>query len=235
MANTRRISTRVWDDSWFGELKPDEKLLFLYFLLNTSTNMIGFYEISSKKIMFDTGLTEKRYDDAMETLLSSGKVLRQGDYIRVKNFIKHQSFNPSLKKRAIADVNALPKEYKPSELQHELNEKETYDYDAVAAWLQDEPVCVQPVDKVEEPVKKEDNPKKEVYRKFAHLSITSEEVTKLMEKEYTLEQIDNILDKIENWRDNKKYKSLYQTALTWLKRDHKDKPTQQVRQIRPVL
>lgn len=62
--------------------------------------------------------------------------------------------------------------------------------------------------------------KENIYRAFAHLKISIEEKDKLIEKGFKLSQIDSILDKIENYKGNKKYTSLYLTALTWLRKEH---------------
>ena len=58
-----------------------------------------------------------------------------------------------------------------------------------------------------------------IYRSFAHLSLSVEDYKKLT-KDYTDEQIDEVLDAIENFSGNKKYKSLYLTVKNWIK----DKP-----------
>jgi len=50
-----------------------------------------------------------------------------------------------------------------------------------------------------------------IYRHFDHLSISIEQVNKLLEN-YSKEQIDSTLDRIQNYSQNKKYKSLYLTA-----------------------
>ncbi len=69
------------------------------------------------------------------------------------------------------------------------------------------------------------NKDKSVYRTFGHLSITVEECKKLTTFGYNKKQIDNILDQIENFQGNKKYKSLYLTAKAWLKKEEKKTTT----------
>ena len=59
---------------------------------------------------------------------------------------------------------------------------------------------------------------KDIYRSFAHLSMSLEQFNKL-EADYNKQQIDSCLDSIENFKNNKKYKSLYLTAKNWLKKE----------------
>jgi hypothetical protein len=60
-----------------------------------------------------------------------------------------------------------------------------------------------------------------IYRRFANLILTNDEFNKLLEK-YSKQQIDSILNDIENYKGNTKYKSLYLTAKKWLQ---KNEPT----------
>jgi len=62
---------------------------------------------------------------------------------------------------------------------------------------------------------------KDIYRAFAHLSISEDENKRLLEKN-TQAQIDSVLSDIENYKGNTKYKSLYLTASKWLQ---KNEPT----------
>jgi hypothetical protein len=58
------------------------------------------------------------------------------------------------------------------------------------------------------------------YRAFAHLSLSMDDYNKL-EVDYTKQQIDSVLDAIENFKQNTKYKSLFLTAKKWLSKEPK--------------
>lgn len=63
-----------------------------------------------------------------------------------------------------------------------------------------------------------------VYRQFKHLSISENDMNKLLEQ-YEKTDIDNVLNDIENYAKNNQYTSLYLTTLKWLKRNNT--PTKQ--------
>ena len=67
----------------------------------------------------------------------------------------------------------------------------------------------------------EKKPEKIYYRKFDHLKITYEDFEKL-KKDFTETEINEVLDRIENYKKNTSYKSLYLTANTWLKKAKKN-------------
>ena len=73
----------------------------------------------------------------------------------------------------------------------------------------------------------------DIYRSFAHLSMSMEQFEKL-QQEYTKQQIDDTLDAIENFKNNTKYKSLYLTCKNWLKKlpkENEDKLLAQAKKL----
>jgi len=71
---------------------------------------------------------------------------------------------------------------------------------------------------------------KDIYRSFAHLSISNADVEKLLEK-YSINEIDEVLDSIENFKGNKKYTSLYLTANKWLSKNKKSTEVEEPKEL----
>jgi len=101
----RKIETLTWTDPWFEKLSPQAKLLFVYLWTNTSTNQAGMYEISLKRIKFESGIDfEKFYPELQEKIVWFEKE----SVIWVKNFFKYQCQNYKFAVAALSAISKLP-------------------------------------------------------------------------------------------------------------------------------
>lgn len=97
MSKTRYINTIFWDDEYIVSLSPEEKLLFLYFLTNPLTNIAGCYQITKKRISFDTNIDYDSLSKAMDKFSKDNKIYYFNGWIFIRNFIKNQIMNPKVK------------------------------------------------------------------------------------------------------------------------------------------
>jgi len=116
MSKLRSINTALWSDTWVEGLTPEHKLLFIYLFTNEKTNMLGVYELSKRKISFETGLKIDVVDNGLKAFERIDKVKYIENYIILVNYMKHQKYNTNMKKSAIDIYNNLPKSLKDSKL-----------------------------------------------------------------------------------------------------------------------
>jgi len=109
MAKSRMINTKFWDDAYTSNLDPIEKLLFLYFLTNTSTNISGIYEIPLKKVASETGLDKDMVEKIIGRFERDCKIFYREGWVGIVNFIKNQNQNsPKVKKGIEIEIQNCP-------------------------------------------------------------------------------------------------------------------------------
>jgi len=108
-SKSRLVNTKFWDDKYTCNLDPIEKLLFLYFLTNPLTNIIGIYEIEIRRVAFDTGIDKEMVMKIIDRFTKDDKIGYYDGYIVIKNFIKFQNENSPKVKIGIQNrINELP-------------------------------------------------------------------------------------------------------------------------------
>ncbi len=110
MAKQRIVNTRFWDDSYVSRMNPNEKLVFLYLLTNPLTTIAGVYELSTKRVSFDIGLSTKEIGKVLEKLEKDKKIIRNDDWIGIVNFIRYQSPSPKIQKGIEIELKKSPQE-----------------------------------------------------------------------------------------------------------------------------
>ncbi len=107
MSKQRIINTRFWIDDYTSNLDPIEKLLFLYFLTSTATEICGVYEIPLKTIAVETGIEAKTVEEILKRFTRDKKIFYIDGWVYIVNFTKHQTKNPSVElgiKRCLGEV-----------------------------------------------------------------------------------------------------------------------------------
>jgi hypothetical protein len=112
MSKLRSINTIIWSDTWFETLSVGQKLLFIYLITNEKTNMLGVYEVSTRKISFETGLKETEIEKYLLDFEKSNKIKYKEHRVIMLNFLKHQNYNFNMMKSAIDIYNDLPSSLK---------------------------------------------------------------------------------------------------------------------------
>ena len=90
MAKNRYVNTHFWNDAYISELDPIEKLMFIYFLTNSFSNIAGVYEISLKQIALDTGIDKEMIIKIIDRFSRDKKIFYFNSYIFIVNFASHQ-------------------------------------------------------------------------------------------------------------------------------------------------
>jgi len=102
------INTHFWEDWYVENLDPIQKLLFLYILTCTNTSIAWIYEISYKKIAFQTWIDKDMVEKIINKFSEDDKIFYIEGYIYIKNFLKHQSINPKTKIWIENQIKDLP-------------------------------------------------------------------------------------------------------------------------------
>lgn len=108
MSKKRYVNTTFWRDDYISSLDPPEKLLFLYLLTCPDTTIAGVYQIPLKIIAADTGFDKDMIVKILARFEDDDKVLYRDGWIAIKNFIKHQSENPSVRAGIERELGSVP-------------------------------------------------------------------------------------------------------------------------------
>lgn len=112
MAKQRFIYDSFWTDSYIETLNPQEKLLFIYLLTNPLCNIAGMYEITNKRISYETGLDLKDIEKIKSKFQKDDKLLIFKEWVVIINFIKNQSLNENVKEGMRRIIKSLPEDIK---------------------------------------------------------------------------------------------------------------------------
>jgi len=111
----RIVNTRFWDDSYLVKSKPYEKLLFVYCLTNSLTNISGVYEIQIRRIEMDLNFDkekEPKFKDLVKRILlkfgNDKKMYYIDGWLCIKNFIKYQKDNPKVNQGIKNNLKKIP-------------------------------------------------------------------------------------------------------------------------------
>lgn len=104
------IRDEVWDDDWFYDLDPIEKLVWFFLLTNNRCNIAGVYKLNQKWAARMTGLDADLFPKIINRFVEDKKLYLDGDWVVILNFTKHQTENPSVKQGIIRILEGVPRD-----------------------------------------------------------------------------------------------------------------------------
>lgn len=102
MSKKRYIDTNFWNDTWIEQLTREEKYFFLYLITNEQTSIAGVYEISARRMSFETDFDKVEITQMLKKMES--KVRYINGWIVLRNGVKSQNYRNDKIKRGIKAI-----------------------------------------------------------------------------------------------------------------------------------
>lgn len=223
MSKQRVIKDEVWDDEWFYDLDPVEKLVWLFLLTNARCNIAGVYKLNQKWGARTTGLDLDIFQKIMARFVRDEKLHMHDEWLVIVNFTKHQAENPSVKKGIERVLESVPDEIIDS-LRQAVPECPTLLYLTLlnADALGDEsPPPPEDEEEPEEPKKPQKvKAVKSRYGELKNVLLSDDEKTKLKDM-YGATAAKDYVERLSLYLGShgKRYKSHYAVIRNWMKRD----------------
>jgi len=120
----RVIQSKFWSDKWVLTLTAEEKLAYLYLLLNESLNVLSLFELSEELMSFETKIKKEEISRMLNMFQQAGKIDYFNGYILLKNASKYQNYsgvkNYQGKVRIILEMNSEVAKYHSSHIKEEV-------------------------------------------------------------------------------------------------------------------
>lgn len=104
----RMVDCATWDDPWFESLHPKGKLFFLYLLTNPRSTSCGAFEITTRKMAFETGLTVEDVEGFLEKWAPKVQWFPEHSIVFLKNFYRRQTNSDKVRINAARIVASYP-------------------------------------------------------------------------------------------------------------------------------
>ena len=108
MSAQRPIKDEMWSDSWFYDLDPSEKLVWVFLLTNERQNVAGIYEANIRWICSNTGFDKQVIEQILKRFEDSNKIAVRGGWIVLLNHYKHQSTSPKIEEGIARILKEVP-------------------------------------------------------------------------------------------------------------------------------
>lgn len=233
MSVKRCVSSHFWDDNYVVNLDPIEKLLFLYFLTNPLSRISGFYEISLKRVAFDTGVDKEMVLKIIKRFEKDGKVFYYEGFIILPNYPKYQCLNPNMVKAVKKDLEEAPELLKAFEgFQRLLKNCQTlWNINIEFKYKKKKEIKKKEEKSLSEDSKGQEsdasvNPHACLYlSEFKNVKLTNEEYEKLQSR-FNKKMVDEAIEELGAYiaSKGKRYRSHYATLLNWIKRKSNKSP-----------
>lgn len=106
---TRIIWTKFWNDDKVVGLDETTKLIFIYYFTNELIGLTGIYEITDRRVVFDTGIVLDKLKSCKKKLQKMNRIFFHDNWVYVVNAQKlggyyGEKLNPALLK----EIDRIP-------------------------------------------------------------------------------------------------------------------------------